>query len=60
MKLGKLIKVGEIRACGDFSEMLEVAKMLEDRGLAVVEDDEDDYGWGNLKVWHVLKERSND
>lgn len=36
MNLGRLIKVGEIRACGDFSEMLEVAKMLEDRGLAVV------------------------
>lgn len=50
MNLGRLIKVGEIRACGDFSEMLEVAKMLEDRGLAVVEDDEGDCGWGNLKV----------
>lgn len=28
MKLGKLIKVGEIRACGDFSEMLEVANRI--------------------------------
>ena len=46
MRFGKLIKVGEIRACGDFSKMLEVVKILEERGLAVVEDDEDDYGGG--------------